>query len=176
METNSITHTVVPQTLKALWQQRIRWARGYIVNHWKYRSMFFSRKHGLFGLFQMPVNVIVVALLMVNIGIISYSFLSEGLETLVRSLTIEGYLINRLLDFPTVKQLMLGQNLRIMIPLAFMTVFGFYLIYAAHRRLKENVFRNITGAVSYFFFIPYFTTVNWISSICQEILKTKRKW
>ncbi len=176
METNSITHTVVPQTLNALWRQRIRWARGYIINHWKYRSMILSRKYGLYGLFQMPVNVIVVALLMINIGIISYSLIADGLETLIRSLTIEGYLINRLLDFPTLKQLTLGQNLRIIMPIAIATVFGFYLIFVAHRRLKENVFKNITGAVSYFFFIPYFTTVNWISSIFQEIFKTKRKW
>jgi cellulose synthase/poly-beta-1,6-N-acetylglucosamine synthase-like glycosyltransferase len=176
MDTNSITHTLVPQTLKALWNQRIRWARGYIVNHWKYRSMLFSKRYGLYGLFQMPVNIIVVILLMINIGIISYSLLTEGLETLVRSLTIEGYLINRLLDFPTIKHLMLGQNLRIMIPLAFMTVLGFYLIFLSHRQLKENVFKNITGTISYFLFIPYFTTVNWISSIYQEISKTKRKW
>jgi len=176
METNSTTHTIAPQNLKTLWKQRIRWARGYIYNMWNYRSMLFSRKHGVFGLFQMPVNVLVVGLLITNISIIAYNFLDQMIEFTIRSATIKGYFWTKLLEYPTLQELMLAQNLRIMLPIILATVLGFYLILHAHKRLNEKITKNITGAVGYFLFIPYFTTANWISSIFQEALKTKRKW
>jgi len=176
METNSTTHTLAPQNLKTLWKQRIRWARGYIYNMWNYRSMMFSRKHGIFGTFQMPINVIVVITLITNISIIAYNFVDKMIEFTIRSATIKGYFWTRILEFPTLQQILLGQNLRIMIPIILATVLGFYLILHAHKRFNEKITRNIIGAVGYFLFIPYFTTANWISSIFQEIFKTKRKW
>ena len=175
MQTKSLTHTLVPKDLKSLWRQRIRWARGYIYNMWLYKSMIFSRKHGVFGLFQMPINVLVVAVLMINISIIAYSFLDRIIEFTIRSATIKGYFWT-ILEFPTLKEIFLAQNLRIMIPIILATVLGFYLILHAHKRFNEKITKNIIGAVGYFLFIPYFTTANWISSIFQEIFKTKRKW
>lgn len=176
METKSTTHTLAPIDMKTLWAQRIRWARGYIFNMWKYRSMLFSRKHGIFGLFQMPVNILVVLLLITNISIIAYSFFDRMVEFTIRSTTIQGYFWTRLLEFPTLQELFLAQNLRIMIPIILATVLGFYLILHAHKRFNEKVTHNLIGAVGYFLFIPYFTTANWISSIFQEVFKTKRKW
>lgn len=176
METKSTTHTLAPNTLKALWKQRIRWARGYIFNMWKYRSMLLSRKHGLFGIFQMPVNVLVVLLLITNISIIAYSFIERMIEFTIRSTTIKGYFWTKLLEYPTLQELMLAQNLRIMIPIMMATVLGFFLIMHAHKRFNEKITYNLIGAIGYFLFIPYFTTVNWISSIFQEAAKTKRKW
>jgi len=176
MDYRSITHTVVPHSIKALWRQRVRWARGYIYNHWKYRKMFFSRKHSLFGIFQMPVNVLVVLLLILNICIISYSLFNDTIEFAVRSLTIEGYFINSILNLPSVKEIVLSQNIRVVLPIAICSLLGISLILITHRIFKERLAKNIMPAVSYFIFVPYFMTLNWISSIAQEILKTKKKW
>jgi len=176
MEQKSITHTKVPPTLGFLWRQRVRWSRGYLYNHWKYRSMFFSRKHSVFGIFQMPVNVLVVVLLILNIGIISYSLLNDTIEFAVRSATIEGYFINSILSIPTLKEMALGQNFRIIIPLLLSSALGIYLIYMTHRVFKEKLAKNVVPVVTYFLFVPYFMTLNWLSSITKEILKTKKKW
>jgi hypothetical protein len=81
-----------------------------------------------------------------------------------------------MLDFPTLKAMFLGQNLRIMFPIAISTLLGFFLIIITHRRFKENLFNNLVGIVTYFIFIPYFTAANWIVSAAKEIAKTKRKW
>ncbi len=176
MEPRSVTHTVVPQNIKSLWRQRIRWSRGYIYNHWKYRKMFFSKKHSLFGIFQMPVNVLVVALLIINITIVGYMLFSKTVEFAIRSVTIEGYLIDSLMHFPNIKAAILGQNARIMLPIVMSTLLGIYLIIITHRIFKERLSSNIFPVVSYFIFLPYFMTLNWISSIAQELMKTKKKW
>lgn len=176
MQPESITYTFVPKGINALWKQRIRWARGYIYNMWNYRKMMLSTKHGIFGIFQMPVNVLIVITLIINIAIILINVTERLTEFLFRSATINGYFWRTLTEVPTMNDLVLGQNYRIMIPLVIVTLLGFYLIWQSHRRFNEKITKNITGAVAYFFFIPYFTTVNWISSIFQEVLKTKRKW
>jgi cellulose synthase/poly-beta-1,6-N-acetylglucosamine synthase-like glycosyltransferase len=176
MEPKSTTHTMVPPTIRKLWRQRIRWARGYVYNHWKYKSMFFSRKHGIFGIFQMPVNVLVVILLILNIGIISYSLFNDTIEFAIRSLTIEGYFVNNFLSIPSIKEIFLGQNLRIAIPIMIAFALGIYLIILTHKVFKEKLAKQIVPVVAYFLFVPYFMTVNWISSIAQEMLRTKKKW
>lgn len=176
MEQESIIYTAVPQTIKALWKQRIRWARGYIQNHWKYKSMFFSKKHSTFGMFQMPVNILVVSLLIINISIIGYAFLKDSLEFMIRSITIEGYFLNNFIDWPSIKEIMLSQNLRVVFPITILTLLGFYLIFLTHKIFKEKIARNIIPIAAYFLFLPYFMTLNWISSFTQEMMKTKRKW
>jgi cellulose synthase/poly-beta-1,6-N-acetylglucosamine synthase-like glycosyltransferase len=176
MQPESITYTFVPKGLKQLWRQRIRWARGYIYNLWQYKKMMLSTRHGIFGIFQMPVNVIIVITLIVNITIIMINLLDLSTEFLFRSATINGYFWRTLTEIPAVNEVMLGQNYRIMVPLAIVTLLGFYLIWQSHRRFNEKITKNITGAIAYFLFIPYFTTMNWITSIFQEVFRSKRKW
>jgi len=112
MEHESITYTHVPHTFTKLWRQRIRWARGYIYNHWNYRRMFFSNKHGLFGTFQLPVNVIVVLLLVLNVGIIMFDLIDKLFEFVIRSITIDGYFISKILSYPTLKEFILARNVQ----------------------------------------------------------------
>lgn len=45
----------VPSTLKGLWRQRVRWARGFLQTVRIHRDMFFNFKYGLIGLY-LPVN------------------------------------------------------------------------------------------------------------------------
>lgn len=45
----------VPSTIRGLWKQRVRWARGLLQTARIHRDMFFRRKYGLFG-FYLPIN------------------------------------------------------------------------------------------------------------------------
>lgn len=176
MEPESLVYTIVPQTIRKLWRQRIRWARGYIYNHWKYKGMFFSRKHSLFGVFQMPANILVVILLIINISIISWALIGDSTEFIIRSITIEGYFLDNFFNLPSLKSLFLEQNIRIVFPIVAVTLLGFYLIIITHKIFKENLIKHVVPVITYFMFVPYFMTLNWISSIAQEIFKTKKKW
>lgn len=176
MEEESVTYTHVPQTLSELWRQRIRWARGYIYNHWKYRSMFFSRKHGVFGVFQMPVNVVAVLLLVLNIGIIAFDVFNRLFDFVFRSLTIPNYFVNRLFDWPTVKQFVLAKNVQVILPIMVAFVLGVYLIMFAHRLFGERLRNHVGSLVGYTIMMPYFATLNWVASIAQEVSRSKRKW
>ncbi|HLF54994.1 MAG TPA: glycosyltransferase family 2 protein [Candidatus Nanoarchaeia archaeon] len=176
MEPDSVTYTKAPDTISGLWRQRIRWTRGYIYNHWNYRKMFFSSKHGLFGMFQLPINVLAVILLIANVSIIGYDVGNRFLEFTIRSITIPDYFITTIFDFPSLKELILARNVQILLPVALSFVCGMYLIVFAHRMFKEKLFKNLMPIVMYTFVMPYFATVNWIASVAQEVARAKRKW
>ncbi len=176
MEHESVTYTKAPDTIGALWRQRIRWARGYIYNHWNYRKMFFSSKYGLFGTFQLPINVLAVLLLILNVGLIMIDVSDRAVEFAMRSLTIPGYFWSTMFDFPSLKEFILARNVQVMLPLMLAFVCFVYLVVFAHRLFKENLRTNVPSMVAYTIAMPYFSTVNWISSIGKELAKTKRKW
>lgn len=176
MEPSSITYTKAPATLSALWQQRMRWARGYIYNHWNYRSMFFSSKHGLFGAFQLPINVLAVILLILNVSIIAYDVTDRFSEFVIRSLTLPDYFLTTITDWPSLKEFVLGNNVQIVLPLMLSLVLGIYLIWFAHRFFQESLRKHIGSAVAYTLVMPYFATANWIASVAKEVSKSKRKW
>ncbi len=176
MEPESITYTHVPNTFSSFWRQRVRWARGYIYNHWNYRDMFFSKKHGMYGFFQMPLNVFAVLLLVANIGIIAYDLFDRMFDFVFRSFTIPDYFMNQLLDWPSLQQFVLARNIQVYLPIIISFILGVYLIMFAHRLFKEQFRRQISPLVSYMIVMPYFSTVNWIASIWQEFARSKRKW
>lgn len=176
MEPESITYTHVPNTFSELWRQRMRWARGYIYNHLNYRDMFFSKRHGMYGFFQMPLNVLAVLLLVANIGIIVYDLSDRVFDFVFRSLTIPDYFIKQLLDWPTLQQFVLARNIQVYLPIIISFILGTYLIIFAHRLFKEQFRRQFAPLVSYIIVMPYFSTVNWLSSIWQEVTRSKRKW
>lgn len=176
MEPRAITYTQVPPSWGALWRQRIRWYRGFVVNHLKYRRLFFKRTHGLFGTFQLPLNVLGVSLLLLTVLLVGYGSLHDLSEMLYRSLTIKGYFFNHVLDFPNIKELLLGQNVQIALPILLGTLLGVYLIYLAHRQMQERLLRNLHHVWIYILVAPYVTTVHWISALMQEALRTRRKW
>lgn len=176
MEHESVTYTSVPNTMGDLWRQRIRWTRGYIFNHIKYKKLFFSQKHGIFGMFQMPINVAAILLLIANAALISFDFGSRGLDFVYRSFTIENYFLTTLFDWPSITEFVLARNVQVTVPLILVFIFGAYMWYVAHKAFKEPIKQNAVSIVGYLVVMPYFTAANWISSIAHEVFKTKRKW
>ena len=52
---HAAVYAEVPSTLRGLWKQRVRWARGLLQTTRIHRDMFFNRKYGPFG-FYLPLN------------------------------------------------------------------------------------------------------------------------
>ncbi len=55
---DAYVHTKVPNTVKKLYRQRIRWIYGFIMNAWDYRKIIFRPKFGSFSMFSVPAGVI----------------------------------------------------------------------------------------------------------------------
>jgi len=65
---NTYAETYVPDTIKKLSKQRMRWAWGTFYNYFKYRKLFLNKEYGDFGVFILPIEFL-------NILLISFVFL-----------------------------------------------------------------------------------------------------
>jgi len=74
--------TEVPNTLKKLYVQRVRWYRGTMYNLKLYFHMFLNHKYSDFGLFSYPTTTIYVATTMLLWTIISFNLLSNAASAL----------------------------------------------------------------------------------------------
>lgn len=175
IEDSSLTHTKAPSSFWSLWKQRVRWYRGFIFNHLKYRKMFFNRKYSFLAYFQLPLDVLGVIFLLTATGLIAFNVIKHAYEFIIRSIMIKGYFTSQVFSIPSFKEIILSQNMKIMIPIWVALVSGIYLFYRAHKLSKAPV-KNPFSIWTYFVLLPYLTSLHWISAISHEIFGTKRKW
>ena len=135
-----------------------------------------NEKHGWFGRFQMPVNILAVTILIANIGIITIDGFSRLFDFVHRSFTISDYFFNRILSFPSLQDFFLARNIQVYLPVFIALILGIYLIVFAHRMFNEKFRHQLTPLVIYMIALPYFSTANWVASIWQEARRTKPKW
>ncbi len=57
----SKVYTTVMPTWRNLFWQRMRWNRGTLVNFWLHRDMFLDTRYGMFGMFVLPVSLLMIA-------------------------------------------------------------------------------------------------------------------
>ncbi|MBW3019419.1 glycosyltransferase [Candidatus Woesearchaeota archaeon] len=176
METKAKTYTYAPNTLTALWRQRVRWYRGFIYNHLAYRHMFLSRKHGFFGMFQFPVNIASICVLLFTMLIFFYTLCYNSFIFVSRSLTIPGYISMYFTNFPTLKEIMLGHNVQVTLPLLVSLGLAVYLMFLCVRSLGESWRKHLVPFFAFFLVSPYYNAANWVASIYQEVVRTKRRW
>jgi hypothetical protein len=138
--------------------------------------MFLSKKHGFFGTFQFPINVLAIGILMMTTLIILVDFVDKSYTFLVRSLTLPDYFTANLLNLPTLKEFVLSNNVQISLPLVISFALGVYLMWYAIKAFKESWKNQVGSIFAYFLLIPYFTAANWVASIYKEVVRSKRKW
>src|SRR3989344_1246136 len=89
MESSIDTHTYVPENLKDLWKQRVRWFRGFILNNMKYKHMFMNKKYGLTGTFQTPINFFSLFVVFISLVLLGYHLFKWLYNLITRILILE---------------------------------------------------------------------------------------
>ena len=166
MEDNA--HTVVPKSFRVLFNQRLRWYRGYIYNSRKYSHMFFNRRFGDFGLFILPLQYFLLAIIMPFLLISIYDGIISVSQRVI-DLFIVNFDINYLLS---------TSQINIITPTTFFlaaTLFAFFfMIRLSNKNVKEKI-----GKLDYVIYIiayPFINMFLWLSAFTYEIVKAKRKW
>jgi cellulose synthase/poly-beta-1,6-N-acetylglucosamine synthase-like glycosyltransferase len=54
---DAIAYTNAPETVGALFRQRIRWGYGFIKNSYDYRHLIYNKDQGHFGFFTLPMSI-----------------------------------------------------------------------------------------------------------------------
>ena len=72
--TDAVVYTVVPQTMKSLYTQRLRWNRGGMKNMWEYKKLV-KPSYGDFGMFVMPISILSIGLVISVLVSVGFSML-----------------------------------------------------------------------------------------------------
>jgi cellulose synthase/poly-beta-1,6-N-acetylglucosamine synthase-like glycosyltransferase len=155
--TDASVWTEVPQTLKALIRQRVRWNRGGLRNYWKYKKVL-NPNYGDFGIMIFPLGLIgsIAVLAVFFISVISIlngsamQFFQYGFEVFY-------YGFNSL------------QVISIII-----FVLSVLWIWVASKHLKEKM-NPITIAL-YLVLYSFLITIFWIITIGEELTFRKQRW
>lgn len=71
----ALVYTVGPATVKGFFNQRLRWARGFLENSLDYKELFFKKKYGNFGMFTLPVAFLFIFYSLYAASVVLYSLI-----------------------------------------------------------------------------------------------------
>lgn len=174
MSAPAVTKTQFPKGFVGLMNQRVRWFRGMISNTLSYRNMMFNRDYGLFGMFQMPFNLIFPFLSLVGGLIILYG-IGDTLLNLALHVSAVGFSFSNPFEGYTLYKALLGLNIKVYFPLVAGILFSGLLIYLSHKLTEEGLENPVSMAG---FFICYHIMLGlfWGIALVKEIFASEKRW
>lgn len=173
MAFHEATHTEFPDTMRSLYHQRVRWARGFMRNVYEKRDMFFNDDYGWFGRFQLPVQVLVTSVSIVGFLLVSIG-LAQGLFDMIIRVSSRGLELPSI-GFENIKRTLLGISAVIYIPMIASLGFSAYELKVAYSESSMKI-RDAPPLVFYlsvFFMIKGFF---WMVAILKELTGSKKTW
>lgn len=172
--TKAISHTYVPDTFKSLWNQRVRWFRGFIVTMSKYKKMFGNKSLGMMGVFQYPLNLISFCVIILSFALSFYMISKAIYIWLIKIIILKGGIFETF-HIPEIKDILFRINLKVFFPIFVAFAIAIYLYHLAHRNLGEK-WKYPLASLSYFFLYPPLRTAHWITATYKELFKREEKW
>jgi poly-beta-1,6-N-acetyl-D-glucosamine synthase len=169
----SISYTRVPGTFKALWDQRVRWFRGFMYNAVKFRKMAFSKKHGMMGMFQYPLNVFSVVTILLMFVLMSYTFFTTIIKKYLYYSSINWDIFY--FNLPNIKNIILSTNVTILFPIAISLGVALFIYHQAHKNLKEK-WQYPVALLTYLTIFPLLRGMHWMTAFYKESIRGRNKW
>ncbi len=173
---NSITYTKVPHNFQSLWNQRVRWFRGFIYNSMKYKKMLFKKEYGLVGKFQYPLNFLSIFTVILMFVLLSYTLL-KNISVQFSKLNAIGleYFFLNIEYLPSIKDMVLNLNIILLFHITISFFLALLIYHLAHKSLKER-WKYPLALVSYLTIYPFLRAIHWIVAFYKEVFRTKNKW
>jgi cellulose synthase/poly-beta-1,6-N-acetylglucosamine synthase-like glycosyltransferase len=176
---DSVAYTDVPNNIKDLARQRVRWCYGASYNFRKYKHLF-NTKYGDFGILFFPLIITSVMLSLMLFGLIIYN-LFDRIYNLFKVWSLVGYNLTFNLDLINILQYFFSFNF----------VLGFFIISLGiiillfsryyTRESKDMDIKNgsnfsIFDYIIYAFFYSIFLISFWGVSLFYFVFNKKPKW
>ncbi|MEK6861128.1 MAG: glycosyltransferase [Nanoarchaeota archaeon] len=173
IDTDSISYTTAPDTVDKLFKQRVRWYRGFIDNTIQYRNLFFNKKYGMLGTFQLPISVLTTFLALAAIFILGFRFFKKAYLFLADIVGM-GLDYFKLYEFPSLKTV-LGLDSMLWYPVIIGSLLILFIFYKAHRNVKESLKYKFTFVI-YFLYYGLLHAGSFLTALFKESFKAKKKW
>ncbi len=165
--------TEVPDTLRGLYRQRVRWYRGTIFNIVKYKRFFFNPRFKAFGRFFFPALTAFVTLILLSFVVIwslLLYWLIQGFWNLYWSLSTGQWpLLSRWFENLTVS------SLGVFLVIALLAWYVFFVQSIGMLNLAQSR-RMVFPALLTVFFYPLLISFVYTLSLLKELKASKRAW
>ena len=169
----NVNFTKVPDNLRTLWFQRVRWFRGFIVNGIKYKSMIMNKRHGLLGRFQIPLELLTLIIVFTSFGFMGYQIFRRLYNFAVKVFLLKMEIFY--IDIPSLKNFILQINFNLFFPFVVTLMAGLYLYIIAHRYVNEKWQFHLVSFI-YLFLYPMIRSMQWIHALVLELMGAKERW
>jgi len=155
--TETYAETVVPETLKALQRQRIRWNYGLVYNLYKYKRLF-SMKYGDLGLFSLASQLLMVLATMIVL-IFALSDVTTSAINTIRQVSLGLYPELNMSVFNIT--LFLSQPKIILYIISI--IFSLFFFSLVRKYMKKKL--NFAAYLFYTFIYVWFTVYLWVITV-----------
>ena len=167
------SRTDFPSTLKALYGQRVRWARGFIHNAYKYREMFLNPEYGYFGTFQLPMLVLMPLLILISFSMVVNGVI-QGIYNTFIEISATGFQLPVLIP-EDIYYTLLTMNIVVYLPLILSLALVAYIIKVAYDYSGERP-EHLLALLFYFFAYFLLQSGFWVAAVLKEIVRSKKVW
>lgn len=169
---NAYVFTDAPETFRTLFNQRVRWYRGYLHNIKKYMNLVGNPEYGNLGFFLIPINFIWIFIL--------FSFFFIPLYTIISNV-MSFFNVFSLVGMPPISLYMGFSILHLDFYTFFMVAFVSMSVLtiavslnSSHEKVEIN--KKHIFYLGYMFLYPILFSIFWISTVFYEIFRAKKKW
>jgi len=168
--------TIAPMTLYSLFGQRVRWYRGLLHNMKLYKHLFFSKKHGLLGMFLFPITVLSIIVSMAGVWLM-LSYLLEGVWSALHQVFYMATIGFNITFVNTLTYLIFSQNMFMLLLTWTVLLTSGVVIYYSHKVSSEAISKHMKlGYAAYVFVFCVLLATVWGASIITELFGMRRKW
>jgi cellulose synthase/poly-beta-1,6-N-acetylglucosamine synthase-like glycosyltransferase len=169
---NAFTYTNVPNKFSGLWNQRIRWFRGYLQNVKKHSYMILNPKYGNFGIFFLPINFVWIFVL----AFLLFSFIWSWGNTLISSLinwSFIGYVIPPIeIEIGLFNMNFYSFFQAVFLPLGLLSIW----LSITSSKEKIKIKKSVDRFFLFIFVYPFLISLWWVVATLLELLRFRRKW
>ncbi|RLJ00598.1 MAG: hypothetical protein DRP06_01755 [Candidatus Aenigmatarchaeota archaeon] len=170
--TNAYVDTEAPATFKELFQQRVRWYRGYLQTTFQYKHLLGNSKYGNLGLFILPINFVWIFILGFLFFMPLYMFLTDFVEY-IHTLYLVGFEWSPLVfNF----DILYISSYTYFFALFFLIGITTILISLYISGEKMDFKGKKVFYFGYLFIYPFLYSTFWIAAVVYEIFKRNNKW
>jgi len=134
---DSYAITDVPDTIKKLFRQRLRWNYGALYNYAKYKELFFSRLHGDVGMFVIPSGYLSAFMICVSIMISVYLLFSNIWH--YANLLMLGWVPSFSFDIGYIDALLIYVTSLRFLMITFIFIMGLAIYFLARLNVEEDI-------------------------------------
>lgn len=164
-------YTVAPAKLRALVKQRVRWSYGFLNNAFDYRSLFFKKEYGHFGMFIMPIATLSAFTSLAMVSRILVSWVSSIWDSIVRFQAV-GF--TGKFSLPSFDWYFINTGV---LPIVVITALALTLVILfISIRMADGKFRLSRGLFYYLFLYVFLTPLWLVQSLFKTIFRGRVSW